>query len=505
MLDFENPQVWWYLTRASAMVAWVLLTLTVVWGILLKTRILRGADNPEWLTVTHRYISGLAMAMIATHMGTLLLDEYIEFGWVDILVPFAATFEPLPVALGIIAFWLIILVQGTALGSRWLPESVWKGVHLSSYLAIVLVGLHSGLVGTDVGTPWYTAVSLILITTATLAGIVRLVIAAREKPPVRDVTKVAVAKDSANSRLRARVVQRVSVGDNLVDLTLTPLDRTVDLDWESGAHLTLHLSNGVERQYSLAGDPAEQYTLRLGVLNTHGEGGGSTWIHQNLQVGTEVDCDFPRNHFPLKPAKKYQFVASGVGITPIRSMLHSVPAGREWSLLYLGKTTKDMLFVDELIMEYGDKVTIWASKERGSRAPLEDLLDPVADVYACGSAELLASLEQLVAPKRLHLERFEPRVRASNGRVDSFSVVAATSGTTVTVGADQTILEALESAGIAVPASCRRGTCGTCEATVVEGTPEHLDSVMSDQDKDEMGVMYPCVSRSQTPNLTLSL
>ena len=505
MLDFDNPQVWWYLTRASAMVAWVLLTLTVVWGILLKTRILRGADNPEWLTVTHRYISGLAMAMIVTHMGTLLLDEYIQFGWADILVPFATSFEPLPVALGIIAFWLIILVQVTALSSRWLPESVWKGVHLSSYLAIVLVGLHSGLVGTDVGTPWYTVISLILITTATLAGIVRLVIAAREKPPARTAISPATPKVSAAPRFRARVVERVTVGDNLVELTLTPLDRTVDLDWESGAHLTLHLENGTERQYSLAGDPAEQDTLRLGVLNTRGEGGGSTWIHENLQVGTEVDCDFPRNHFPLKPAKRYQFVASGVGITPLRSMIHSVPAGREWSLLYLGRNTDDMLFVDELTQEYGDRVTIWASQERGSRAPLEDLLDPVADVYACGSAELLASLEQLVAPKRLHLERFEPQVRTSNGRVDSFTVVAAASGTTVTVNTDQTTLEALEGAGIALPASCRRGTCGTCEATVLEGTPEHLDSVMSDADKDELGVMYPCVSRSQTPSLTLNV
>jgi ferredoxin-NADP reductase len=300
-------------------------------------------------------------------------------------------------------------------------------------------------------------------------------------------------------------VERVTVGDNLVELTLTPLDRTVDLDWESGAHLTLHLENGTERQYSLAGDPAEQDTLRLGVLNTRGEGGGSTWIHDNLQVGTEVDCDFPRNHFPLKPAKRYQFVASGVGITPLRSMIHSVPAGREWSLLYLGRTTDDMLFVDEMTQEYGDRVTIWASQERGSRASLEDLLDLVADVYACGSAELLASLEQLVAPKRLHLERFEPQVRTSNGRVDSFTVIAAASGTTVTVNTDQTTLEALEVAGIALPASCRRGTCGTCEATVLEGTPEHLDSVMSDADKDELGVMYPCVSGSQTPSLTLNV
>lgn len=218
-----------------------------------------------------------------------------------------------------------------------------------------------------------------------------------------------------------------------------------------------------------------------------------------------MDCDFPRNHFPLKPAKKYQFVASGVGITPIRSMLHSVPAGRDWSLLYLGRTIKDMLFVDELTREYGNRVTIWASHERGSRAPLEDLLDPAADVYACGSAEVLASLEQLVAPKRLHLERFEPKKRVTNGGLDTFTVVAAASGTTVTVPAGQSTLEALEGAGISLPASCLRGTCGTCEATVLEGTPEHLDSVMSDADKDELGVMYPCVSRSQTPRLTLNV
>ena len=487
------------------MVAWVLLTLTVVWGVLLKTRILRGADNPEWLTVTHRYISGLAMAMIATHMGTLLLDEYIQFGWTDILVPFASTFEPLPVALGIMAFWLIVLVQITALASKWLPDGLWKGIHLSSYISIVLVGLHSGLVGTDVGTPWYTVVSLILITTATLAGIVRLVIAAREKPPARVTPPSDSHRQADRHTFTARVTKRTMVGDDLADIELVPITPDEDLEWESGAHLTLHLGSGLERQYSLASDPADQNSLRLGILNTHGDGGGSSWIHDNLHEGTEIECDYPRNHFPLKPAKKYQFVASGVGITPIRSMLYSVPASREWSLLYLGRTREDMLFADELIEEYGDRVTIWASAERGARAHLDDLIDPSADVYACGSSELLAALEQLVAPKRLHVERFTPQERISNGKLESFTLEAAASGTTITVPSDQSILDALEDAGISLPSSCRRGTCGTCEAFVLEGTPEHLDSVMSDTDKDELGVMYPCVSRSQTPRLVLNV
>ncbi len=299
------------------------------------------------------------------------------------------------------------------------------------------------------------------------------------------------------------MVDRTPCGDDLAEFTLAPVDSATELEWESGAHLTLHLGNGLERQYSLAGDPANSHTLRLGVLNTHGEGGGSTWVHNNLQVGDLITCDYPKNHFPLKPAKKYQFVASGVGITPIRSMLYSIPAGREWSLLYLGRTTEDMLFAEELRERYGDRITLWASKERGSRADLEELLDPGADVYACGSAELINSLEQLVAPKRLHVERFEPKARVSNGKLDSFTIEAETSGVTVTVGPDQSALEALEEAGIAIQASCRRGTCGTCELAVLEGEPEHLDSVMSDADKDELEVMYPCVSRAKTPTLSL--
>lgn len=509
MLDFTNPQIWWYLTRASAIVAWVLMTLTVVWGILLKTRILRGADNPEWLTVTHRYISGLALAMIATHMATLILDEWVSFTVADVLVPFSNEFKPWPVALGIFAFWLVILVQVTALGARWLPDWLWKGIHLSSYASIALVALHSGLVGTDVGKPWYTVLSLILIITLTLAALLRLIIAGRAKP-VRQQTEAptsALPTPSRSTRetFDARVVDRVNVGDSLALLTLEPTDPTVDLEWEEGAHLTLHLGNGVERQYSLAGDPAEQNRLVIGVLKTRGEGGGSAWIHETLDVGSVIVCDKPRNSFPLKPAHRYQFIASGVGITAIHAMLYCLPASREWSLLYLGRTRSDMLFVDELVQQFGDRVTLWVSEERGSRAPLDALVDPLAEVYACGSASVLATLENYVAPKRLHVERFEPIERKPSTKFATFDVVAARSGVTVSVGENESVLDTLENAGIEVHASCRRGTCGSCELSVVSGSPDHLDSVMPDHDKDDLGIMFPCVSRSREAVLTLDV
>src|SRR6056297_1312078 len=85
VLDFSEPAVWWYVTRSSAIVGWILLTLSVLWGILLKTRILRGADNPEWLKVVHRFISGVAMLMVVTHVVSLYLDSYIEFTVADLL------------------------------------------------------------------------------------------------------------------------------------------------------------------------------------------------------------------------------------------------------------------------------------------------------------------------------------------------------------------------------------------------------------------------------------
>lgn len=511
MIDFSDPQIWWFLTRASAIVAWVLLTVTAVWGILLKTRILRGADNPEWLKVTHRYISGLAMTMVALHIVTLVLDEYINFGWADVLVPFATSFEPLPVALGIFAFWLLVAIQATALLAKRLPEALWKAVHLSSYAVLLLVALHSGLVGTDVGAPWYTAVSLVLITTATLGGILRFIIASREKPtraipPIPAPTAVTDSRATMPSTsFRARVVDRTTWSQDLAELTLTPVDPTLDLEWEAGAHLTLHLGNGLERQYSLAGDPAEQNTLLIGVKNTRGAGGGSAWIHANLQVGDEIVCDVPRNHFPLKPAHRYQFIASGIGITPIRSMLHALPASREWTLLYFARSTGDMLFAEELVRLYGQRVTLWATSERGSRPNLADLMDPAAEVYACGSAAVLDELERVVPAKRLHIERFEPKERVSERSEQRFSVIAAMSGVSVEVNSEDTIIGALRTAGVVVPTSCNRGVCGSCEVRVLEGEPEHLDSVMSDADKDEFGIMYPCVSRSLTARLTLDV
>jgi len=516
VLDFSEPAVWWYVTRSSAIVGWILLTLSVLWGILLKTRILRGADNPEWLKVVHRFISGLAMLMVLTHMVSLYLDSYIEFTVADLLIPFSSEFEPWGVALGIIGMWAMVLVWVTSMAMQWIPQPVWKAIHYLSYLSVFAVALHSGMVGTDVGTPWYTALSIVLITAATLAGLIRIILTRRSSGSAGKTTQKADAPtavpavsntpgvSASTDRITARVVTRRPLTKDIAEITLTPVSDAVELEWEAGAHITLHLGNGLERQYSLTGDPADAHSLTIAVLNTRGPGGGSQWIHDNVRVGMELEIDPPIQAFALKPAHRYQFVASGIGITPIRAMLASLPASRQWELLYLGRERNQMAYGEELEAQYPSKVTLWVSGEQGGRAAIGELLDPSAQIYACGSEGLLETLEQEVDSSRLHLERFVPVDRSAEHTAHGLRVEWEPTGQHIDVGADQTILEGLESAGIPVSASCRRGVCGSCELSVLSGTPAHLDSVMADEDKDELGIMYPCVSRAVGDQLTVS-
>ncbi|MFZ9087747.1 MAG: 2Fe-2S iron-sulfur cluster-binding protein [Pontimonas sp.] len=508
MLDFSEPAVWWYITRSSAVVAWVLLTLSALWGILLKTRILRGADNPEWLKVVHRFLSSLAVLMVVTHMASLYLDTFVEFTVLDLLIPFRSTFEPFGVAMGVFGMWGMVLVWATALAMDRLPQKLWKGIHYLSYGSLFAVALHSGMVGSDVGAPWYTALSIILITATSLAVVIRIVITRRSmnaptQPGSKAATSVAPTPVASDNSFLARVSSRRQVARDIVELTFTPVDSSVELDWDAGSHVTLHLGNGLERQYSLCGDPADARVLTIAVLDTHGEGGGSSWIHQNLREGSEIRVDFPLQNFPLRPHRRYQFVASGIGITPIRSMLTSLPASREWELVYLGRRREEMAFLDELKQVCGSRLMVHVSSEQGGRLDLKKAIDPQAHVYACGSEALLQELEAIVPAERLHLERFTPRDRSDEHTAHPVKVTWQPTGQVIDVPTNQTILEGLEGAGIGVNGSCRRGVCGSCEVRVISGIPAHLDSVMSDEEKDEVGAFYPCVSRAESETLVL--
>jgi DMSO/TMAO reductase YedYZ heme-binding membrane subunit len=169
-----NPQVWWYLARASGIVAWVLLVASVVWGVLLATRVLKPADRPAWLLAMHRWLSALAVTCTGLHLGALVADSYIHFGWAELFVPWASAWKPTAVAIGVIAFWLLVLVQVSSLMMRRLPKRMWRGIHITSYVMVWSVSVHAGLAGTDVSNRLYQAVALLLTIAAVSAAMIRV-------------------------------------------------------------------------------------------------------------------------------------------------------------------------------------------------------------------------------------------------------------------------------------------------------------------------------------------
>jgi ferredoxin-NADP reductase len=282
--------------------------------------------------------------------------------------------------------------------------------------------------------------------------------------------------------------------------------------WSPGAHIDLKLREGLVRQYSLCGDPNDRSVWRIGVLREPEGRGGSEHVHESLVEGAEVDVRGPRNNFELVDSPKYLFVAGGIGITPILPMLTAAEAaGAEWELHYGGRSRRSMAFLEALEDATGNRVTLHPQDEVGLIDLPKILGTPRPDtvVYTCGPEPLLKAVEQHVGAAwpegSLHLERFSPKEQGEPVLAESFEVELATSGLTLTVPPEKSILEVVEEAGVPVLSSCQEGTCGTCETPVLEGEVDHRDSLLTPAEQAANDTMFICVSRAACPKLVLEL
>lgn len=310
--------------------------------------------------------------------------------------------------------------------------------------------------------------------------------------------------------LKVVVRARVEAADGVVALAMASADGGVLPEWTPGAHIDLQLTENLTRQYSLCGDPGDRHLWRIAVLREAAGRGGSAYVHDELAVGSTVAVSVPRNNFELRPTERYLFIAGGIGITPLLPMIAVADAaGADWTLLYGGRTRASMAFTHELA-RYGEKVRFRPQDEFG----LLDLREYLgraqqgALIYACGPEPMLKAVESACAhwpESALCVERFAPVELAEPLRRESFEVVLARSGKTITVGPSYSILEALEIAGVNVMSSCREGTCGTCETDVLDGEPEHRDSLLTAAERAANETMFVCVSRCLGAQLTLDL
>lgn len=191
-----NPQFWWYLTRASGIIAWLMMTATVIWGILLSSKAFANRRSPVWLLALHRWLAGLMLSFLAIHLVALVADSYVSFDVVDLTIPYASDWKPGAVALGVIAMWLLIAVQVTSLAMRRLPRRFWRIVHLSSYVAFWLTSMHAAFVGTDTTSPIYEVGAAASILAVAWALMYRLANRRAVRRAERSGTASAAQRDS---------------------------------------------------------------------------------------------------------------------------------------------------------------------------------------------------------------------------------------------------------------------------------------------------------------------
>ncbi len=346
---------------------------------------------------------------------------------------------------------------------------------------------------------------LIGVADAVINGMEALAGAVRRVAPPRELDRTRL--------LRVADRQVVARDENVVALTLVAADGRPLPRWHPGSHIDLTLPSGLVRQYSLCGDPARDDRYRIAVRRIPDGGGGSIEVHEALRVGATVTTHGPRNAFPLtmpghgSPTRRLRFIAGGIGITPILPMLHlSESLGVQWSMVYTGRSRDSIPFVDE-IARFRSRVQIRTDDVFGFPSA-DELLGDCPDgtaVYACGPAPMLTAVRERLIGRdnvELHFERFAaPPVEDGT----KFTVTVASTGQTVEVAADETLLGALRRSGVHAPYSCQQGFCGTCRSRVVDGLVDHRDTLLTDTERDD-GLMMICVSRAaEGSHLTLDL
>ena len=285
----------------------------------------------------------------------------------------------------------------------------------------------------------------------------------------------------------------------------------------AGAHIDVHLPGQRVCQYSLLNDPRERHRYVLGVGLAPESRGGSRYVHEKLRRGDRLTIGEPRSLFGVETsASEHLFIAGGIGITPFLSMIEWCEANsRPWRLLYCVRSRSRAAFL-WLLAPRHEQVRLHVDEEcEGTHADLAGFLgeaSPGAHVYCCGPGALMDAVAREVIATKIpkaatHFERFSAGEVASiaEGGERPFTVVLHRSGRRVSVGSQQSILDALEDGGIPVPYSCREGLCRSCETSVLRGEVDHRDFVLSDGERAENRSMLVCVSRALSDELVLDL
>ena len=280
----------------------------------------------------------------------------------------------------------------------------------------------------------------------------------------------------------------------------------------AGAHINVQIPGGPQRSYSLVNAPSERRYYRITVKRDPASQGGSAWFHDKARVGAQLQVSLPANDMALEEeAPLNVFIAGGIGITPMMSMIERLQQrGGQWQLHYSARTPQLMPFRTALQrLDANDQIQLYFTGEGAARMDMERIVRSTpaqAHLYACGPAGLIddfIAATQERSPQTVHYERFSAvKPAATTG---GFALKLLRDGRTLQVSQGQSILDVLLDANIDVQYACTQGVCGTCRLNVADGMPDHRDDYLSDEDKAANNCIIACCSGSHSAMLVLDL
>jgi vanillate O-demethylase ferredoxin subunit len=303
-------------------------------------------------------------------------------------------------------------------------------------------------------------------------------------------------------------IEEAGVGIKL--FTLTDPDQWELPPFKPGAHIDLHLPNGLVRTYSLCNEPADNTRYVIAVKREAGGRGGSRALHDDIRVGDVIGVSLPRGGLdPGAGIARHVFIAGGIGVTPFLSMArHLQRTGQADVTLHL-IVREEVPLAAHLapLIDTGSVVV-----HRTSRAGRPDLAALVGEggserfVACCGPESMTDDFERVTATwpaANVHIERFVAPPPVIDPDAKPFTLSLLRSGTEIQVRAGQTMLDALQEGGIDVAASCCGGICGACKVGWIEGKPVHRDRILSPYERERY--LMVCVAGSDGERLVLDL
>ncbi len=332
------------------------------------------------------------------------------------------------------------------------------------------------------------------------------------KPVSELLAHMPEASNRANGLLRVKVASTDNTATAIKSLELVSIEDQLPT-FHAGAHIDVHLPNGLIRQYSLTNAPGQTDRYIIGVKRESHSSGGSSYIHDSLKIDDVIAISAPRNNFPLRrDAVKTILIAGGIGITPLLSMATAMHHSAQPFQLHYFVQGEDHQAFSEVLSRFETSLIVHTALDPAeTQSRLNEILQDYQDahhVYVCGPGPMLDATRSIAEKNHwpdnsVHFEYFK-NTQTQDDTVP-FTVSLARSGLTLQVPSGRTLLEVLRENNVDLPSSCEQGACGTCRVAVTAGEPLHQDVYLSHTEQQRGDCMMTCVSRAKTDSLTLDI